>query len=58
MRHQMNSLSVQGPPIATKSPVKHSPFQTTNKALLPGMPAFNPSLPSVVVKGCVLGLSS
>ena len=58
MTHQMNSLSVQGPPIAAKSLLNHSPFETTNKALLSGMPAFSPSLPSVAVKGCVLDLSS
>ena len=57
MPHQMNNLSVQGPPIVTKSLLNHSSFQTTNKALLSGMPAFSRSLLSVVVKGCVLGLS-
>ena len=55
---QMNHLFVPGPPILAKSLLNHSPFQTTNKALLSGMPAFSPSLPSVVVKGYVLGLSS
>ena len=58
MPHQMNSLSVQGPPIVTKNLLNHSPLQTTNKALLSGMTAFSPSLPSVMVKGYVLGLSS
>ena len=58
MRHQMNSLSVQGPPIEIKSLLNHSPFYTTNKALLSGMLAFSLSLPSVVVEGYVLGLSS
>ena len=57
MLHQMNHLSVQGPPVVTKSLLNHSSFQTTNKALLSGMLAFSRSLLSVVVKGCVLGLS-
>ena len=57
MVHQMNHLSVQGPPVVTKSLLNHSSFQTTNKALLSGMLAFSRSLLSVVVKGCVLGLS-
>ena len=58
MPHQMNSLSVQGPPIVTKSLLNHAPFKTKNKALLSGMSAFSPSLPTVVVKGYVLSLSS
>ena len=57
MPHQMNSLSMQGAPIVTKSLLNHSPLQTTNIALLSGMPAFSPSPPSVVVKGYVLALS-
>ena len=54
----MNSLSVQGPPIVAKSLLNHSPFQTTNRALLSGMPAFSPCLSSVLGKGYVLALSS
>jgi len=57
MPHQMNHLSVLGPPIVTKNLLNNSPFQATNKVLLSGMPAFSPSLPSVVVKGYVLGRS-
>ena len=58
MPDQLNHLSVQRPPIVTKSLLNHSPFQTTNKALLSGMPAFSPCLPTIVVKRYVLGLSS
>ena len=53
----MNSLSVQGPPIVSKSLLNHSSLQTTNKVLLKGLPVFRRCLLSVVVKGCVLGLS-
>ena len=57
MPHQMNSLSVQGLPIVTKSLLNRSFLQNANKALLSGMPAFSRCLVSVVVKKYVLGLS-
>ena len=36
MPHQMDSLSVQGPPIATKSLLNYSPLQTSNKPYFQG----------------------